>query len=411
MQKIADESARVADVAHHSREILDNLDDEFERQTGLKGSDIKFLFAATGLQLARIVIMNQLTKTEPAGHGKKESRLHEFQEELLGKFDSGPAVKEKPYYASMEHIITARGVPYDATTTLSAGQIEKLAGKKNRTWDFPLDELIPVEKPKLFKGANHRFSTLGHDPVLGLIFGTGNIMTNTITCVGNPLSVARVQLPILTTNHVVFSSDFKDPLIATYASTIVMLEKMFERIKDQPAAFAASLVKQVIHIGTDMYTPCGIQIPAANLVLSKEKTEKLTKYIGTGDIVKAGVSYSLSLLINCIISTLHTLMYDPSTAVSRDVYSVRTKKIIMYSNAIATGSNVIWVGANVLSGNATALKSLDFGGLLVTVKRLTHDPEYIREIKQEFVLGSFREKIQGQDLELEEINWAASAGE
>lgn len=407
MQKIADESNRVADVAHHSHEILDDLDHEFESQTGLQGNDVKFLFAATGLQVARIVIMNQLTKIEPAGSGnKKESQLHEFQQNLLEKFDSGSPVKEKPYYASMEHIISTPSVPYDATATLTAKQVETMAEKRNRTWDFPLDDLIPTENPKLFKGANHRFSTMGHDPVLGLVFGTGNIMTNTITCVKSPLSVAGLQVPVLTTNHVVYSSDFKDPRIATYGSTVVMLEKMFERIVDQPAVFAASLIKQIIHIGTDMYTPCGIQIPAANLVLTNTNAEKLTQYISTGDIVKAGTSYSLSLLINCVISTLHMLMYDSSMPVSRDVYNVRTRKIIMYSNAIASGSNAIVVGARtVASRDITALKDLDIGGLIVTVNRLTHDPEYIRSIKEEFVLGGFRKMIQGEDLDLEEINW------
>ena len=47
-----------------------------------------------------------------------------------------------------------------------------------------------------------------------------------------------------------------------------------------------ALIKQVIHIGTDLYTPKGIQIPGANLVLSKKNAERLTKYISTGDIIK-----------------------------------------------------------------------------------------------------------------------------
>ena len=58
MKLIAEESNRVADVAHNSEKILADLDKEFESQTGLKGNDIKFLFAAIGLQMARIVILN-----------------------------------------------------------------------------------------------------------------------------------------------------------------------------------------------------------------------------------------------------------------------------------------------------------------------------------------------------------------
>ena len=38
---------------------------------------------------------------------------------------------------------------------------------------------------------------------------------------------------------------------------------------------------------------------------------------------------------------------------------------------IATGSNVLWVGGNMLAGNEGAIKQLDIGGLIVTIKRLT----------------------------------------
>lgn len=207
MQALADESNRVAEVAHNSRQLLDDLDLEFESQTGLKGNDVKFLFAAVALQVTRIVILNELTKTETAGStNRNETKLHEFQEKLLGKFNSGEAVKESPYYASMEHIITKMGVPYDATATLTEKSLSALT-KKDREWDFDVSEMLPKEKLSLFKGANHRFATLGHDPILGLLFGTGNIMTNTITCVKTPVSVGGMGIPVLTTNHVVFTSD------------------------------------------------------------------------------------------------------------------------------------------------------------------------------------------------------------
>ena len=54
MDKLANESMRVAEVAHNSRELLDGLDEEFEKQTGLNGKDAKFLFAAIGLQDKRM---------------------------------------------------------------------------------------------------------------------------------------------------------------------------------------------------------------------------------------------------------------------------------------------------------------------------------------------------------------------
>ena len=405
MELIAEESNRVAGIAHNSEKILADLDREFEVQTGLKGNDIKFLFAAVGLQMARIVILNELTRTETAGSkNRNETKLHEFQEKLLGKFHPEIGIQEKPYYASMEHIITKMGVPYDATSPLTEKSLQVMLGK-NRNWDFDLEDLLPTEKLELFKGANHRFATLGHDPILGLIFGTANIMTNTITCVKTPMLAGGIGIPVLTTNHVVFTSDFKDPRIATYGSTAVMLKSAIDRAKDQPSVFIASLIKQLIHIGTDLYTPCGIQIPGANLILSRSEVEKITKYISTGDIIKIGASAKLAELINLLISTLHTLMYDSSIGISRDLYNVKTRKIILYSNLIASGSNVLWVAGNMMAGNEGALKQLDIGGLIVTIKRLMTDTEYIRRIKEEFVLGGFNKLIRGEQLALEEVVW------
>lgn len=405
MELLAKESERTAEVARNSRQLLENLDEEFESVTGLKGRDIVFLFTAVGLQLTRIVLLNELTKTERAGSmNRNETRLHDFQEKLLGKFHSEANMTEKPYYASMEHIITKTGVPYDATAGLSKESLTGLIGK-GRTWDVDVSEMIPDEKLSLFKGANHRFATLGHDPVLGLLFGTGNIMTNTITCIKTPMFMGKIGIPVLTTNHVVFTAEYKDPRIATYGSTGIMLQKMMERIQEQPEAFVASLIKQMLHIGTDLYTPCGIQIPGANLILSNAQVEKLTEYISTGDLLKIGVSGKLAELINLLIGTLHTMMYDPAMVESRELHSVKTRKIIMYSNAIATGSNVLWVGGNLIFGNKMAVRQMDIGGLMVVLKRFSEDKEYIRQIKEEFVLGSFDKMIQGEKLQLEETVW------
>jgi S-adenosylhomocysteine hydrolase len=96
--------------------------------------------------------------------------------------------------------------------------------------------------------------------------------------------------------------------------------------------------------------------------------------------------------------------------VSRELYNARTRKIIMYSDVIATGSNVLWVGGNMLAGNKRAVKQLDIGGLIVTIERLIHDTEYIRKIKEEFVVkeefvfGNFNKMIQGDGLNLEETD-------
>lgn len=403
MALIAKESYRVADVAHNSKKILDDLDKEFEHQTGLQGYDIPFLFLATGLQMARIYLVNELTKVQPAGQGNaKEQVLHGIQEKILGKLYDGTFKEEKPFYASTEHIVTTPGVPYDATAPFDLKTIERMLDKGELpAWEFDFWNYLVDGKLGLFKGANHRFSTLGHDPILGLLFGTANIMTNTITCTKK---VTPLALPAITTNHVIYRLDFKDPRIGIYAPTTVMLSHAYNRTIDDPKVFVASLIKQIIHIGTDLYTPAGIQFPGASLILSNTNVERITKYISTGDLIKVGASAGLATLINLIISTVHSLLYNPKKTLTPELYNVRTRKIILYSNTIATSSNLLWVGANVAGGDKTQLRNLDIGGLLITLKHLLTDPAYIRKLKEEFIFGNFNRLIQGEPLQLQEVD-------
>lgn len=377
---ITEESKRVAAVAHNSDRIIDNLDAEFERQTGLTPSDVAFLFFATGLQCARIFLVNNFTKIQNAGNGNKiEKNVHKMQNKVFDNFEAyrsdiqSELSMAREYYAPLNQIIGGYGVPYDAQNFLN-------------------------EKYDLFKGGNHRYSTLGHDPILGLIFGTANILTNSIT---------TVKAPLIKSHHVVYEQNivkakniYKSPKIGRPCSTAKMLQQAGKRIENDFISVIAAIIKQILHIGTDMFTPCGIHLPGANLVLSTEYVERISKYITTGDILKTGASAGIATLINVIISTVHTLLYDARKYSSREIYSVKTKKIIMYSNAIATSSNILLVGAKLATGNVYAIKELDLGGLIVTIHRLIHDQKLIRQIKEEFVFGSFRDMIQGEELNL-----------
>ena len=328
---------------------IEAISEEFKQKTGLQGKDVGFLMFATMLQCARIYLMNNLTKIEKANsHGGKEDYLHDVQEKIFDKFDKGTTGIIGEYFAPLNAILTMRGVPYDASNYESV-------------------------KFNLFKGANHRFSTLGHDPILGLIFGTANILTNSITCFNKP---------IITTHHVVYDDLLKNPQIAMPGSTIAMLKAAGSRFEDDKSSVAAAVIKQLIHIATDMYTPCGIQLPGATLVLSKKNVELLTEYISTGDILKAGASAGLSILINTIISAVHgckLLFEDDGLDYSKELYSIRTRKIILYSNLLASSSNVIATG---ISEN---LKDFDLGGFSVTCYRIFSDTHFIDKIKYEFL--------------------------
>ena len=365
LDDIQKETKQLHSIAINTTNILTDLDEEFSKRTSLGWQDIKFLFAATALQCIRIYVINTLTKVQPAGAGNvKENFLHKIQGKLLGTLNDGVPLSPAPYYAPLMQICTARGVPYDATRF------------KGINHGF-------------FKEANHRFATFGHDPIVGLIVGTSNILTNTITC------RSKGPLPVPITCHVEYDMDLKNPCIGDVCSTIEALKAAAYRIDNDAVSIVAALIKQIIHIGTDLYTPCGIQIPGANLILDNRYTEELTKYVSAGDFIKIGVSYQIFNLINMFISPLHMLTCQSTSHRDKELHHVKTMKILEYSNIIATGSNVIINAVRFYFGDGKALKDIDFAGLIGTIMMLIRNDEIKRKIKREFIFGEYERMVTG----------------
>lgn len=87
MQMIADESARVAEVAANAEQILDEIDEKFEKCTGLNKLDVSFLFLAVALQVVRQYTLAKFSKrlddqtaaNNTIGHGEEHSnRKHKY---------------------------------------------------------------------------------------------------------------------------------------------------------------------------------------------------------------------------------------------------------------------------------------------------------------------------------------------
>ena len=61
-------------------------------------------------------------------------------------------------------------------------------------------------------------------------------------------------------------------------------------------------------------------------------------YIDMWSITRGAV---LAALINQLIAVIHRLFYNPDRDGTESMYEIRTRKILSYSNAMATGSNII----------------------------------------------------------------------
>ena len=360
-------------------DIIKDIDKEFAEKTGIfNKKDQTFLWTAVTLQTARIYLLNKITEIEKAGKGKKEKYFKKFQKKIFkNNFFQNTIDKNNlsnRYFAPLEQIITTPGVPYDATKFY----------KKN-------------EKLDIFEGANHRFATLGHDPILGYIFGTSNILTNTITtCVENAFKITnKISFGSLSTNYVDYNELFKNPTISNdIASTIDMFQAVLDRFQKDKKSIVASIIKQTIHIATDLYTPKGIQFPTTNLVLSKKNVENITKYISTGDIIKTWASVKMASFINFLVATIHSLLYDENTDISREIYSVRTSKIISTSSTIASSSNIIFTMLKAyIKKDISTLKELDIGGILVAISEISKSKKLQERIRREYLEEKLYEKF------------------
>ncbi len=359
MQMIADESARVAEVAANAERILTEIDEKFEKCTGLNKLDISFLFLAVALQVVR-----QYTRTKfperlddktaannTKGHIKEKSdRTHRYYnpslEEICGSEDRPPCP-----------------VPFDA----NIGANGALSGGK-------------------YMG--HRVTAIGHDPILGLVFGTANIATSTLT---------NKDLQ----SYHIYTNDMGMDYFKNKANTGLVLSKTKDKLLHEviygKTKVGDSLIKEIIHLISDIRTKNSLPLPFISVIDAGLAADLASNGLDMANIVTVGKQATYSIFINAIISMLHGLFYDESVEYSRKIYEVRTRKILSYSNFIASASNLIYVGANVSLGNEDALRSLDIGGLLVTVYRIATDAKFIRKVKQEFIEQEFFAQIQGSE--------------
>lgn len=178
---------------------------------------------------------------------------------------------------------------------------------------------------------------------------------------------------------------------------------MIESIKEDDKRLHAAIFAQAVHLGSDYFTYKGLPVPILE-VFNSEIASKLYKegydtLCMVKDVAVIGAQATIAILINLLITVMHGLFYDEKKHISRELYEVKTRKILSASNLIATSSNVIWVGGNMLAGNEAAIKDIDIGGLCVTIHRLITDHKFIKEIKLEFMEKGWYDAVVGEDYE------------
>lgn len=220
-------------------------------------------------------------------------------------------------------------------------------------------------------GNTHRYRTLGHDPVLGWIFGPVNILTSSLTK-SNFITTYEIK-------KMKIGGAYKAGTIGAFNDAVI-------KAQEHKLNLPATVVKQAIHFGTDYFTKQGLPLPFISSIDNTTAQKLIQHYnIDTYSVTRGA---TISTFINTLIRIIHSLFYNPNKHGNRDLYEVRTRKILLIANMIASSSNVIYVAIS------KDLKKLDVGGLLVTVGRILSDVSFIAKIENEFMLSEFDKTFQ-----------------
>lgn len=368
-KEIIADKKRVIEVYQNANVILGDIDRKFQKATNLNGIDLSFLFLATALQCIRQYFLTNFTLKDDRPNDKDAAK------NTKRKTEEHSDRKHRYYKPSLDEIIT-NPVPYDTT----------FGSRK-----FNLN---------LGGGFGHRAKTVGHDPILGWIFGTANIATSTLTT----WKFDSYHIASLKTNNGIVRDG-----IAAHARTDLVLSNTADKLINQGAEgkkkVGASLIKEAIHLKSDVNSKASLPIPFVSEISPKLASTLADYGIDTANLINVGKQASYSILINQITAMIHYLFYDPARDGSRLQYEVRTRKILSYSNVIASASNVIAVAITeivaVASENAALAQKgwsyLDVGGILVTCYRLFEDEKFIRQVKQEFLEKEWISIVAGEE--------------
>ena len=255
------EMRRVADVAHNAETIINDIDETFSRATKLNKTDITFLFVATALQCVRWILLPELDfdfKQTPSSErltSQEGARIEEqHQNAFIDKHKEQEIIVGSGKYFGWNEIIGAP-VPYDA-----------MHGSEN----FAIKDFKPMGV-QLY-GKNHHAATLGHDPILGWVFGTLNIMTRTATM--KDFSSYNVEMcnPLLREGSLFFFQSNEQVITEATALPIVVGKALHSFSEDNKRLFAA-VARQGMHVASDAFTKMGLPIPMLSAMRAQDLLE------------------------------------------------------------------------------------------------------------------------------------------
>ena len=369
LKRAEDESTRVSYLAGHAGEILTDIDREFAAATQLTPMDVGFLFLAVALQCVRQYFVTKFPDRVDDQTAANRVKDHEEHSNRGGQL----------YHPSLEEIELCP-VPFDA----NIGSNGALKGGGS---------------------LGHRATAIGHDPVIGLVVGTANITTATLTTWDFRSYHIQTREFFTQTGRSLglrdcFSGEADTADVFYYTSERALHEGM-----EGKEAVCVALYKEIEHLHSDINSKNSLPFPVISH-FSPQMASQLAEYgVDFGNVVQVSKQAGLAALINFLITKLHGLLYLlGENKQDINLFQVRTHKVLLYSNTIASASNLLAVAAAEAGAlyaknpelAKKGLQYLDIGGLVVTTHRLISDRAFIQKIKKEFLANHWYETVMNQ---------------
>lgn len=352
-----------ADEMDASLRELDEINEQFSKKTSIiNQTDLSFLAIATALKVTKSLVFPYIAQSFHYGKGfdpaerlaHNDPNIEQAHKEANKKFRDEKLQAHKPgHWINFLY----QTPPYDITT--GSADLGIYMG-----------------------GRYHRMYTLGHDPILGWIFGTMNILTDIITL--NNFHSYRV--------------DRKPKMRITGESVPigVMVHESYKWVTADYLNLPAAIFAQAQHFKSDEYTKIGLPVPLLSSINGNFASElyksNYDALCSARDAKIVGASFVVSRLFDMVISLAHGLFCTENEA--KNLYEVRTRKILLISDSIASSSTII---KTAITANP---KDLDIGGLLNTVIHLFTDFRFMAKVKKEFIKSDISNRLQS---ELEEV--------
>lgn len=393
---------RTKNICENNQEIINSIENDFLKMTRLQKSDIPFLFFATALQTLRWILLPSLDfdfkkiskedrlnandhKKTGQLSGKKSGqryekpeihkKIHENEKKYnKEKIEYRRKIKENGSYEYLSWIeILMHPVPYDAMSGSENINIitRNIWGKT--TFNSPIG--------KQLSGKNHHVATLGHDPILGWIFGTLNIASASIT-------FCDLQTyPVIQSMQLDKWGQTIDYL--NKSSIVEMIRYCISSFQEDSKRIPAAIARQAIHFQSDKYTKDGLPIPLLtpdkaqrliNYGWNSNEAERVLKKI-TKNIGIVSVQFAIAELINMVIRGIYMFMASDD---ENGFNKVKIEKILTISSMLAEVSNVATV---VVTQD---ISKLDIGGLISMVHQIVISKRTQLEIEMKYVKKEFR---------------------